>query len=553
LIKKDSLIKGTIILAVAAFIARFLGIAQQVPLYHILGNEGNSLFRLANNLYLTLLPLATAGIPSALSKLIAEKTALGRQSEAEQLFRAAIRFAIVAGVVITVPLVVLAPLYARWAKLPDATIAIWAIAPALLLFPVIAMLRGYFQGRQMMMAGGLSQIWEQLFRVVTAVGFAAALFALGKDLDWVAAGASFGGVLGAFAALVVMLLYLRKLRRADREQAILSEKTAIPDEPPMRTRTVFMSLVKLSIPISLFSSTVSLINLIDNSIGVPLLMGQMGIEAATDELGALVGKAQSLAGISVVFAIAVSQSLVPVVSAAFSRGDMDEVRHKSRQALLLALLTGLPVVAILAAGAQPINQLLFGDASGTQSIALLSVATLFQILMMTSGAILMGIGRMKMLMANLAVCVGLKLVLSFALAKPFGMTGIILATGLCYLASVVMNVIYLQKSIGFVFLQSKWRGMGLTLAGLISTGIAVERLNRLVVAPFPGDFPLAAKLNELTQTTVAGLIMGGAFLVLLFATRVITKNELANLPGPFQKLLKKVGIQNRRGVETNAN
>lgn len=183
--KKESFVKGTLILAAAALVARVLGLVQRVPLEHLFNDVGNASFTQANTVYLMLLPLATAGIPSTLSKMVSERYALNRPNEAQQVYRAALMFGVVVGVIMSALLYIGAPYYAEYAKVPESTLAIRAIAPALLLFPSIAMMRGYFQGRNNMMAGGISQIVEQIARVSTAVLLAFVLLQKGTTtLGW---------------------------------------------------------------------------------------------------------------------------------------------------------------------------------------------------------------------------------------------------------------------------------------------------------------------------------------------------------------------------------
>jgi len=234
---KDSLIKGTIILALAALTARFLGVIQRVPLKHLLEDSGMATYGIAYNLYFALLVIATAGIPSALSKLISEKTALGQYAEAKRIYAAAVWFAVAIGIIATLTIWFSAEFYAtRISRDPDAVLAIRALAPALLLFPLIAIMRGYFLGRQMMLAGGLSQIFEQILRVVTAVGLAYLILRWGYSKEWAIAGASFGGVTGSVAAFAVMLYFWQKLKKRDQlDQLSLNaankETAAVPQLP----------------------------------------------------------------------------------------------------------------------------------------------------------------------------------------------------------------------------------------------------------------------------------------------------------------------------------
>src|SRR5690606_23537845 len=112
--KKDSLVRGTLILALAALIARVLGVLQKVPLKHLLGDSGMASFIVAFNIYTVLLIVATAGIPSALSKLISERAESGRMDEASRIYRAALGFAVMMGVLLTAGLIFAAPYYATY-------------------------------------------------------------------------------------------------------------------------------------------------------------------------------------------------------------------------------------------------------------------------------------------------------------------------------------------------------------------------------------------------------------------------------------------------------
>lgn len=120
--KKESFVKGTLILAAAALVARVLGLVQRVPLEHLFDVKGNASFTQANNVYLLLLPLATAGIPSTLSKMVSERYALNRPHEAQQVYRAALIFAAIVGVLMSTILYIAAPYYAEHTKVPESTL-----------------------------------------------------------------------------------------------------------------------------------------------------------------------------------------------------------------------------------------------------------------------------------------------------------------------------------------------------------------------------------------------------------------------------------------------
>src|SRR5690606_36202744 len=108
-LKKDSLLKGTLILALAALIARALGLFQKIPLTYILNQEGQYAFANANNVYLTLLVIATAGFPSAISKMVSERIEVGNYEEAKRIYKASLWFGAVSGCLLAAMLYFLAP------------------------------------------------------------------------------------------------------------------------------------------------------------------------------------------------------------------------------------------------------------------------------------------------------------------------------------------------------------------------------------------------------------------------------------------------------------
>ncbi|MDF2670438.1 MAG: rane protein [Paenibacillus sp.] len=531
-LSKDSLVKGTIILALAALIARVLGAVQRIPLVHLLDDPGMATYSIAFNIYSFLLVVATAGVPSALSKLISEQTALGQHAEANRIYRAAAMFAIGAGVVMTLLLYMLAPYYAiHISGDADAVLSIRALAPALLLFPLIAIMRGYFQGRQRMLPNGLSQIIEQILRLITAIGLAYFLLTFDYGKVKAIAGASFGGVMGSIGAVAVMAYYALKLRREDiRNGQVVN---ANPPAKALNYSAIYSRLFRLSIPIVLFSTTVPLIYLIDSSITIGLLQPDLSYDAAKEALGLLGGRAQSLAGIPIILAIALSQSAVPVVSAAFARKDMELVRQQASKALYLSILTGLPMVLAICVAARPLNGFLFANHEGTSIIILLTMSAMFQIVMQTSGAILMGMGQMKALIVHVVIGIVIKLTLSFLLAPWLGIYGIIAATALCFIVMAQLNLRVLKRQVDYTVLGHKWGGVIVTVILTAAAGAALELLTYRWVQPF------ASRLNDMGNTVIVGGLACLIYVVLLFVTRTVTEAEISSFPRPLQTIYRR--------------
>lgn len=552
---KESFIKGTLILAVATLVARVLGVLQKVPLEHMLGSIGNAAFATSQNVYLMILAVATAGIPSTLSKMVSERYALNRAHEAERIYSAALLFGLISGLVTTTLLFVLAPVYAKMAQQPEAVPAIRALAPALLLFPMLAMMRGYTQGRNMMQASGISQIIEQILRVVTAIGLALILMNTGASQAWTAAGASFGGVLGSIGAFAVMMYYIRKLRRLDRESGKRAKHSNTSHIP---MKKIFASIFALSVPIVLASLAVPVVNFIDSTITIPLLSPDIGEMLATHTYGILGQRAQSIAGIPPILAIALSTSIIPIISAAYAKKDMSHLQRQVSLAMRISVLSGMPLVLALTIGAFSINGVLFSSLDGAGIIAMLTFGTILQITMMTSSSILIGVGKPYIAMISVMFGIILKIVFSVILSKFFGIYGIIGSTAIAFLVITYLNLRVMKKVVKFTVMDNRWTGF--LLASLLAGAVgymfewAGERLVGITASMITlGEQDMIAatmgqKLGFMFTAGFVGLVVLITFIVGLIVFRVIRKEELNSYPRMVQKVLRPLMRLQRRGA-----
>ncbi|QAY68207.1 putative polysaccharide biosynthesis protein [Paenibacillus protaetiae] len=534
MLKKDSLLKGTVILAMAALVARVLGVFQRVPLDYIMKDAGDAYFGVANTVYLTLLVIATGGIPSAISKMVSERYALQRPEEAQQIYKAALLFGIVTGLIITALLYVFAPYYAiHIVKTPGAETSIRAIAPALLLFPVIAMMRGYFQGRQMMAAGGISQIVEQIMRVVVGVAIAFLFFSWGWGDRWTAAAATFGSVFGSIGAFIVMLWFARKLKRQDKAAAAEAGEAAIqakPAAPVLKLSAIYREIFKMSIPVVVTGMTVQLIYLFDSSFLVRLTESFYSYSTAVDVLGQFNFKAQSIAGIPPILAIALSQSIIPVISAAYSVRNMREVQRQSSLVMRIVVFTGVPAALALTVTAYSVTGLLFSGTDGSGIVAVLTAGTIFQITMMTSNSILFGLGRPSAPMKHTLIGIALKIVLSIALAPLMGIYGLIVSSTICFIMITWMNLEHIRRITKLNVLGGRWPAYMAAIVVSAGAGYGVDAGLRALLAGLPD------KLAFLIAAAFAGGMMVILYIGLLAVLRVVTPEDARSFPGPLRKV-----------------
>ena len=216
---RQSFLKGALILSAAGAISKILGAIYRIPLARLIGAEGIGLYQMAYPIYTTILALATAGVPVAISILIARKETQGFPGESRRILRVSLLLLAVFGLLLTL-LVMASAKFLALHVLQDgrAYYAIVAVAPAIFLAGLMSVFRGYFQGQQTMLPTAVSQVVEQKFRVTAVLFLAYLLFPRG--LEFAAAGATFGAVVGGLGGLLVLLWFYHWHRRQQKQAGL---------------------------------------------------------------------------------------------------------------------------------------------------------------------------------------------------------------------------------------------------------------------------------------------------------------------------------------------
>lgn len=160
---------------IASLVVKVIGAFFQIPLQNLIGGESSpafGLFSAAYRIYTAMLVISTVGLPAALSKMVAEATACGREREVRRIVRVAAGIFVPVGALATVILLCGADTFAGWIKNPDAELAVMAIAPSVLMVSILSVFRGYYQGRSNMVPTAVSQVIEAMGKLFVGLGLA---------------------------------------------------------------------------------------------------------------------------------------------------------------------------------------------------------------------------------------------------------------------------------------------------------------------------------------------------------------------------------------------
>ncbi|MBS4008441.1 MAG: polysaccharide biosynthesis protein [Clostridium sp.] len=535
--KRQSFVKGAAILTLAGASARFVGAFFRIFLAVLIGDEGMGLFQMAYPVYVSLLAVSTAGVPIAISKLVAENLAYGNYRGAYKIFRVALTLLGISGLVVSLGLYFSADFIARVITQDTrAYYSLVSISPAILLVTVMSAYRGFFQGQQQMMPTAFSQIVEQVGRVASAL-LLAALF-LPRGLEFAAAGASFGAAAGAFCGLALLLVV--SLRQRKEFIGKLHSQRVTDRE---KADKIIPRIVTLAVPITLGSLVMPLIAIVDLFL-VPQRLHDAGLDTsrATALYGQLTGMASPLVNIPTIVTVALAISLVPAISEALALKKSKLIQERSYLAVRLTLLLALPSTFGLFLLAEPITSLLFQNAEAGRVLAVLSLCVVFLTLFQVTSAILQGLGRTMIPVTSMLWGAAVKTILTWYLtALPaLNISGAAMGTVAGFGVAALLNLyrVYLLTGMPLrpleLIIKPLFASLGMA-AAVLTVHPRLASLHTIL------GLSLAEKVATLGSVFVGALVFGLFFLLL----GGVRRSELLLLPRigePLANLLEKLHL-----------
>lgn len=518
----NKFLKGAAVLGIAGILVKVMGMFFRLPLTNWIGAEGISYYSSVYPIYVFFLTLSTAGIPVAISKMVSERTVVKNYGGAHKVFHTSLWLMAAFGFV-SFLLVHFGAQYIEDAVLknPGTSLSLQAIAPSLFFVPVMSAYRGYFQGRQNMNPTALSQFFEQLFRVI--VGLSLAYYLIPTGLEATNAGATFGCTAGAVAGLVVIiaiyLLNLPSIRTKIRRNR--------SHERTESTRAIVKRLLIIAVPITIGASILPLMETIDSAVVMRRLQASGWSLVESKVLwGRLGGYCNSLIGLPQAFTQAVVMSLVPAIVAGFSIGNLNDVRETSKLGMRAAMIISFPCAVGMFALAEPILHMLYPRqlAEATASVPtlrIMCVGIVFMSALQTLTGALQGVDRQVIPVRNLAIGSLAKLVITYVLVgwRVFNVNGGPIGTIAAYMIATFLNARYLKADINIKFDYMLTYVKPATASILM--GIAAFASYKI--------FFLVTSSN-LLSTLLAVCVGAAVYVVLIFAVKAITKDEIARLP-----------------------
>ena len=556
--KKSNFLVQAGILAAAGFISRIIGLLYRSPLTAIIGDLGNGYYQAAYNIYTIILLISSYSIPSAISKVIAQKLGVKEYRNAHRIFRCSVWYVLAVGGVASLFLFFGAGFLVDGAAIPVLRV----FAPTIFLYGLLGVLRGYFQAHRSMVQTSISQILEQIANALVSIS--AALFLihifvpdsaarigemLGKTLSGqpalygAAAGAvlagqdaayevnhamygAIGSALGTGAGVSIGLLFMWSvyalnrgvlLRRADRDRNHEVESY----------RDISKMIVMVVTPFILSTAAYNLSTSLNSTVYLKLYRAVKGLDEAAvyANYGVFSGKAVTICNIPVAFASAMTSAMIPAVAQLMAQENYEGTRLRVGMAVKSTMILAIPCSVGMFALAKPVTWLLFPQKAtidlAARLLMAMAVSVVFFSLSTLSSSVLQGIGKVNTPIYNALIALAVQTVTLVVL---------LLYTNLDLYALVIANIVYsglmcilnqvaVRRAIDY---RQEFRHTFL----LPFAAAAVMGVVALLV--YHGLYLLTS--STVVSVIPAILIAAGVYFVLLILFRAVTEQELRGLP-----------------------
>lgn len=556
---KQSFLHGSLILIIATALVKIIGAIYKIPLYNILDNTGVGYYTTVYDLYTPMYTIAMAGLPIAISRIVAECVSLERFKDAKTTFKVAKRAMLVTGGFGFALMCLLAYPYALYKGTLEILPCVLMIAPCLLFCCIMSAYRGYYEGLHNMTPTAISEVLEALGKLVFGLVLAILLKEITGNMVYAVCGSLLGITLGTAVSAGYLVIKYKKTSYDDfsKEQLELSPQSR-------SNRDTLKIVIAMALPIVLGSLVTQVTTLIDN------LMITARLEAAINQNGGYMaevykdliasetkeylaegkifnfakdlpiilygahrGLAFSIYNLVPVLTSVLGVSAIPVLTDAWTRKDKLEIKSSMETVIRTTALVSMPAAfGLMALGRQAVallypRKIYTAPIAGT-NLCILGACALFAGLTAPVTSMLQAIGKPKIPLYNMAVGAVLKIVVNFILvATPeINIAGVPIGTTVCYAYICIMNILMLIKYSGVkpdvkgIIVKPVIAGFACGASAFV-TAYLLQKLN----------------IHNMLLTVISIMVAVIVYVVAVILFKIIKKSDIISLPKG-EKLIK---------------
>lgn len=454
--KKSSFLEGTMIATLSIILVKFLGMLYVIPFYATVGVLGSALYAYAYNIYIIFLDISSAGLPTAISKIINEYNTLGKMDAKMRAYNIGKKIITLVSVAVFIILFVFAKPIATLIigditggnTIEDVTFVIRCVSFAILVVPYMSVTKGFLQGHKIINVSSISQIIEQVIRIsIILIGSY-----LGVKVFHLSMRNTIGiAVFSAFVAGLCAISYIFVVMRKHKEELGFTKEYK---KDNVTNKEIIKKIFAYAIPFIIIDIAVSIYNFIDMVL-IMHTLNYLNLDATTIEFSATAISTWSAKIGMIVNSVAMgmSVSLIPTIVSAYTLKKWNEVNDKLNQALQLILISSVPMVVGISLLSKPIWSIFYGyNINGAIILSWHIFTSLFFNIYVVTSSTLQSLNKFKAVylstlsgfLTNALLDVPLMLLFNALGLRPY--LGAILATCIGYSLSVFIALKILKKN-----------------------------------------------------------------------------------------------------------
>lgn len=526
--KKGAVIKQASFLMAAGLVCRVIGLLYRSPLSGIIGEVGAGYYTFANEWYSILLLISAYSIPSAISKVMAERLAMKRYKDAQKVFHAALLYALVVAGAAALLCYVLAPVLLK--NTPGAVLALRVLAPTILLSAFLGVMRGYFQAHNTMLPTSISQIGEQIVNAVVSVLAAYLLVQSASNEDKVAELGATGGTLGTgagvlFALLFMLVVYMlnHKAIRKNLEKDNTGYEESFGD--------VIKVILLMVTPVIFSTCVYNASGVIDQTIYTNMSIAKGVTAAEASRMYSFYGyNCKPIINIPVALGSATATAIIPAVASHFVLGERREAIARIDECIKFTMFIAIPAAVGLAVLSCPVIHMLYPSVDYVTAGIMLSisaVSVVFYCLSSVTNGVLQGLGKPRLPVIHAAIALAVNVVsLLLFMWMGMGVYGVIFATILYSITVCLLNAMSIKEILHYRTDRKQCYLVPLGAAAVMGVVVGLVYWVPKILLPSVFDRYMAGAVLTLIAV-IAGVLV---YLLLYLSLSKMTDEEIRKLP-----------------------
>ena len=418
---KNTFLKSTIILLIGGFITKILGMIIKIVTNRLIGTEGLGIYMLITPTFMLLITIAQLGFPTAISKLVAEE-----KSNNKNLVFSIIPFSLILNFIIMILLLFFSKYIAiNLLHEPRTLYGLKCIGFVLPFISISSILRGYFFGKERMIPHIISNITEDIIRLITLM-IGIPIF-LKSGIDKAISFIILSNIISELTSIFVLFFFIPKNFKLKKEDITPKKKN-------------ITNILNISIPTT-SSRIIGNIGYFLKPIIITYFLLKNGYtnNYIVNEYGIINGYVMPLLLLPSFFTLAISQALIPVVSKAYSNNNILYTKRKIKQGILFSMIIGVPSTILFILIPELPLKLIYNTQEGINYIKLMAPICLLYYFQSPLSSSLQAMGYSKDSMIGTILGVSIKLITLIICSNlKIGLWGLIISTSL----NIIIVTIY---------------------------------------------------------------------------------------------------------------